>query len=1759
MALRNIYPFFAGLFIAFGTVSVQAQSDGCAAAVNLTVDAPCVSYSNSAATYEAPVSCFMNGDKTIWFKFTTSVAGFYSVVANTDGTSDPVLELYRGTCGALTSVQCVDAGVGGQSESITQNLTASTTYYVRVAEYAGGNGTFCMEVIYRPPIPNDCIANAIDVTDIINAVTGTGAGPFSCKAFQYANAGSKPTHDAVPGDNVAGGAYDCHQGALNGSDIYDIWFKFTVDASTPASVWLDAYPFEQSNTASYSAALYSGTPTGTCGGAISGLTYIDCSAGTFTNVVGGKLGGARDMAGCTLPRPRISVGGLAPGTYYYRVWEQLGDTPDGSVNICAESGTPIAPGEDKCPNTSPPNPPTFEFGCGTLPNWNVDETFTGLSNAGCFGNGNCVPPSTNEPQLAVSPAGQIIDGCTGTTWVNSVAYINNVINNTVIYSFEVNACASCMASVEIKLDNIDYGGVRDNVIQVQVMDAPCNGTGNAKMAYSTSSSCFRMRPTSPPGTTLPGFLPNGRYYIMVDGQDGQLIKYDLSIKINYSGGIGPSACTPSLRPTGKITADKTTVCPAENVTLNSTGTDVGMSGNTQALCGNVSYQWDIDGGVLVSGSLTGAGPIVVNWANTTSGNLTKKVKLVVTNNGCPSDVVEQEIIIKPTPNATFNVKSPVCKGVVIDDAVTYTGFARANATYTWNFGGGVATPGGTNQGPHDVSWATAGNKTITLSVTQDGCVSTVAVPKTIQVNDAPTSPFTVSKNPMCLGDNVVISYTGTGTSAGSYAWSFTSDPDVQIVANPDYKTYTVEWLSAGTKTITLTATDFGCTGGTTTKNDIVVNAAPVFTTTSTATGGCGASNGSAGVVSIQNQIAGTYTYSWNTTPTATLGNPLANVKAGNYTVTVTDPIGCFSSSVVTVVDGNAPVATLSNKVNVLCNGASTGSITISGTGGSGLYDISVYSSGNPTPVSSATGVASFTATNLAAGNYTFNLIDGACTTPGSFTITQAAKLIVSSGADKSICPAETATLSASVSGGTGPYQYSWDGGTTYAAVPTLDVSPATTTTYTVKVKDANSCEVSASSPATVTVKDVPNGSIAFDKTSLCDQEQATLTYTGNGTASDNYTWDFGGGNPAPPGTGIGPHVLNWTTTGTKTVSLTIDKNGCSRTLTAATIDVAPPPVADLTITPSTTICESETAVVEFIGTAPASATYTWNYDGGAVISTLVTDRKFVIKWPSAGAKTVTVKVQVGSSCVSNLASQTINVKPTPAAPADTLFRFCKNSGNKTIQLPNFPNANWYINLTDPALSGPPEISTATVRDFVFYASQTVNGCESSKAKIDVNVLDRQKATFSYTPAAVCQDYASPLLPDPSTYDKPGIFTANSTDLKFFNTSDGSVDIKSSVAKTYQVTYRTFGECPDTVTRTLTIRPVPSAGISYASKYCKNEPNPAVKLDPGATGQTFTATPAGLVFVPGTPRGTIDLANSAPGDYTITNSVTVNGCTAPGPNTAQVSIIAIPSSAFTLDSATCIKAPLVISTTAPEIPGASYTWDFGQGKTEQKSDEYGPSFEIYWNSYGKKAVSYSVNDRGCISVITRDSVEVINEPTAVISTSVNPAIVSLEENVAIGFNPGKTFDGPPEDAKMYEWSFGDGAATNDIKPYYTYSAANTYVVKLKVSNAANCYSEATTTVEVIDDYSVLVPTAFSPNGDDANERFYPSVVGASITSFDVYNRWGERVYAATDNKEGWNGLYKNENVPDGVYVYIIKARRNSDGSNVLRKGLVTVVR
>ena len=106
----------------------------------------------------------------------------------------------------------------------------------------------------------------------------------------------------------------------------------------------------------------------------------------------------------------------------------------------------------------------------------------------------------------------------------------------------------------------------------------------------------------------------------------------------------------------------------------------------------------------------------------------------------------------------------------------------------------------------------------------------------------------------------------------------------------------------------------------------------------------------------------------------------------------------------------------------------------------------------------------------------------------------------------------------------------------------------------------------------------------------------------------------------------------------------------------------------------------------------------------------------------------------------------------------------------------------------------------------------------------------------------------------------------------------------------------------------------------------------------------------------------------------------------------------------------------------------------------------------------------------------------------------------------------------------------------------------------------CKARDKVTVYVLcNNANVFIPNTFSPNGDGANDIFYPRGNGVySIKMFRIFNRWGEVVFETTDLNKGWDGTFNGKPQPMGVYVYVIEAF-TSTNDRFFKQGNVTLIR
>ncbi|MBL7877375.1 MAG: hypothetical protein JNL53_17045, partial [Cyclobacteriaceae bacterium] len=202
-------------------------------------------------------------------------------------------------------------------------------------------------------------------------------------------------------------------------------------------------------------------------------------------------------------------------------------------------------------------------------------------------------------------------------------------------------------------------------------------------------------------------------------------------------------------------------------------------------------------------------------------------------------------------------------------------------------------------------------------------------------------------------------------------------------------------------------------------------------------------------------------YAWvasnggNITAGANTATPTVNAS-GTYTLTVT--IGtCTASDIALVTLNNTPPLVNAGPDISVCAEDNTVTLTASITGGTGSYNYSWdngMTGASITVSPTATKIYTVTATSLGTDN---------CSASDAVTVNVNAPLSVNAGPDISVCSnANNATLTALATGGTSPYTYEWfANGSSLGTQATINVTPSTTTEYTIIIKDSFSTQSGA--------------------------------------------------------------------------------------------------------------------------------------------------------------------------------------------------------------------------------------------------------------------------------------------------------------------------------------------------------------------------------------------------------------------------------------------------------------------------------------------------------------------------------------------------------------------------------------------------------------------------------------------------------------------------------------------------------------------------
>lgn len=167
-----------------------------------------------------------------------------------------------------------------------------------------------------------------------------------------------------------------------------------------------------------------------------------------------------------------------------------------------------------------------------------------------------------------------------------------------------------------------------------------------------------------------------------------------------------------------------------------------------------------------------------------------------------------------------------------------------------------------------------------------------------------------------------------------------------------------------------------------------------------------------------------------------------------------------------------------------------------------------------------------------------------------------------------------------------------------------------------------------------------------------------------------------------------------------------------------------------------------------------------------------------------------------------------------------------------------------------------------------------------------------------------------------------------------------------------------------------------------------------------------------------------------------------------------------------------------------------------------------------------------------------------------------AVIAMPDSVNI--YPGESYHIEPETNALYfKWFPPSGLNADNISdPLAKPEVRTRYFVT--ATTEKGCF--LTDSIDILVKQTVIdIPNAFTPNGNGVNNTFKPSKRGiAQLKSFNIFNRWGQKVFESTNIDKGWDGTFNDKPQPLGVYIYTIEAVTDS-GQIFTRQGDVTLIR
>ncbi len=752
----------------------------------------------------------------------------------------------------------------------------------------------------------------------------------------------------------------------------------------------------------------------------------------------------------------------------------------------------------------------------------------------------------------------------------------------------------------------------------------------------------------------------------------------------------------------------------------------------------------------------------------------------------------------------------------------------------------------------------------------------------------------------------------------------------------------------------------------------------------------------------------TATWNFGDGGTQVVNNPtLANVNgvhtyttAGLYTVTFTvlDFNGCtFTSS--HQVNAKGPIVLAPSSTNPPCNGAATGSVSVTPSGGFGPYSYSWNGGANTQQ----------TWPGRTAGTYTVTVTDGRCVTTSQLTLNQPTAVTATSSHTNATCGNLDGTTTLVISGGTTPYYgtpiptaVNWGPGhPTNLVGNTYTSTGFGTGTFIADFRDANGCSATLQYVENITTLPCGLTSNTTSTNPTCfgqNNGTATLTVTG-ATLPANVTWSSGTTPTVNTVGGVTTFTISNLSPGVCTYNYT-DANGAHAFSGTVTIlQPGNPVVASLATVPISCPGSNDGQAIASV-TSGGVPNYSYNWNPSHANNPVATGLP-------PGAIAVTVTDSRGCTATAN---GNVSAVPSLVATTTTIIDSCfhQGKGKATVQVsggnPPYQYA-WNNLFHDTAniniIGGTYTVTVTDNHACTTTASAIVGGPATylsyTYVRTDVNCFGNSTGAFNISVAGGTPGYNFVWSPNSVSGNNPtglaaGIYNYTVTDNFGCRMVGGDTILQPAAALT--------------------------ATISHTDVTCF-----------GANNATVTATIAG-----GTPPYTY-LGSPITGGTTVIPNVPLNtysgnvldskGCSVPVTAFTVTQPAAAVAMSKTQVNVACFglaTGSIDITTTGGNAGGYSYLWNDGTTTTEDRN--------------GLVAGTYSVtatDTKGCTASIS----VTITQPLA--------ALTITETHLPVlcnGGNTGSINMTPAGGTIAYTFLWNDGTTTTEDRNGLT---AGTYSV------------------------------------------------------------------------------------------------------------------